>query len=137
MQVLAGLLLAVVLFGALPAAAGTVTGTVRNGTTGALVPNQDVVLIQLAGGMETIANTKTDAQGRVTLDHPAIGTGPLLIRVPYRGINFHQPVPPGRPVADVEVFEPTNDPRAFVVAARTIIVQPDGQSLLVGEEYSI
>lgn len=128
---------AAILLLASSASAGTLTGVVRNGTSGAVVPNQDVVLIQLQGGMETVASTTTDAQGRFTLDHPSIGQGPMLVRVPYRGVNFHQNVPPGRAVADVEVFEPTTDPAAVEVMSRAIIFQPNGPSLLVGEEYSI
>jgi hypothetical protein len=119
------------------ASAGTLTGVIRNGTNGSLVPNQDVVLIQLQAGMETVASTKSDPQGRYSLDHPAIGQGPVLVRVPYRGVNFHQNVPPGRSVADVEVFEPTTDPGSVEVLSRAIIFQPNGAVLLVGEEYSI
>ena len=119
------------------ASAGTVTGVVRNGTTGAVVASQDVVLIQLQGGMETVANTKTDAQGRYTLEHPSAGQSPVLIRVNYRGVNFHQSVPPGRGVADVEVFDSTSDPAAVEVVSRAIIFQPNGPSLLVGEEVSL
>jgi hypothetical protein len=126
-----------ILLAATSASAGTVTGVVRNGTTGTVVTGQDVVLIQLQGGMETVANTKTDAQGRYTLEHSSVGQAPVLIRVNYRGVNFHQPVPPGRGVADVEVFEPTTDPAAAEIVSRAIIFQPNGPSLLVGEEYSI
>ena len=130
-------LLVCVLAFAQAASAGTLTGTVHNGTTGKAVAGQDVVLIQLQGGMETVASTKTDAQGRYALDHPSIGAAPVLIRVPYRGVNFHQNVPPGRSVADVEVFEPTTDPAAMEILSRSIIVQPNGATLIVGEEYSI
>lgn len=129
--------LLILLLAAASASAGTVTGVVRNGTTGTAVAGQDVVLIQLQGGMETVANTKTDAQGRYTLEHPSVGQAPVLIRVNYRGVNFHQSVPPGRGVADVEVFEPTTDPAAAEIVSRAIIFQPNGPSLLVGEEYSI
>lgn len=119
------------------AAAGTVTGVVRNGTTGSAVSGQDVVLITLQGEMETVATTTTDSQGRYTLDHPSVGQGPVLIRVNYRGVNFHQSVPPGRNVADVEVFEPTTDPAAAEIVSRAIIFQPNGPTLLVGEEYAV
>ncbi len=117
--------------------AASLTGTVRNGTTGAPAAGVDVVLIQLQGGMEAVADTKTDAQGRYHLDHDAIGRQPMLVRVSYRGVNFHQPVPPGRDTADVEVFEPTANARVAKVTSRLIVVQPNGAILLVGEEYSI
>ena len=48
-------LLALLMVGA--AAAGTLSGVVRNGTTGAAAAGVDVVLIQLQGGMEAVANS--------------------------------------------------------------------------------
>ncbi len=120
-----------------PALAGTLSGTVRNGTTGAVVPNQDIILIQLQGGMQAVATFKTDSQGRYTMDHPAIGAAPVLVRVQYRGVNYHQNVPPGRATADVEVFDSSTDFSMLHVFQRIIVVQPNGTALLVGEEYSV
>ena len=119
------------------AGAGTLTGVVRNGTTRAAVANADVVLIQLQGGMETVANTKTDAQGHYRIEHPAIGRQPMLVRVNYHGVNFHQSLPPGRETANVDVLEPTTDASVLQVASRLIVVQPNESVLLVGEEYSV
>jgi Carboxypeptidase regulatory-like domain len=119
------------------ALAGTVTGVVRNGTTGAPAAGVEVVLIQLQGGMEAVANTKTDAQGHYRFEHSVIGRQPMLIRVNYRGVNFHQSLPPGRDAVDVEVFEPTADASVVQVASRLIAVQPNGSVLLVGEEYTV
>ena len=70
----------------------------------------DVLLIQLQGGMQTVASTKTDAEGRYHFDNPAIGGGPMLIRAVYRGVFFHQPLTPGTTSVDVTVFEPTTNP---------------------------
>lgn len=117
--------------------AGTVSGVVRNGTNGSVAADVDVILIQLQGSMEAVANTKTDAQGRYHLEHPSIGLQPMLVRVSYRGVNFHQAVPPGRNVADVEVFEQTTNASAMQVASRVIVVQPDGPHLVAGEEYTV
>jgi hypothetical protein len=78
------------------AAAGTLTGVVRNATTSRLAPGQEITLIQLRGGMEAVATTKSDGQGRYRFDHPALGQAPMLVRVNYRGVNYHQSVPPGR-----------------------------------------
>ncbi|MBI3668544.1 MAG: carboxypeptidase regulatory-like domain-containing protein [Acidobacteria bacterium] len=124
-------------FAAGTASAGTVTGVVRNATTGAPAAGVEVVLLQLQGGMETVANTKTDAQGRYHLEHSGIGRQPMLVRVSYRGVNFHQSLPPGRDTADLEVFEPTADARAVQVASRLIFLQPNGPTLLIGEEFTV
>jgi hypothetical protein len=135
----AALLVALFAFSATPqmARAGTVDGTVKNGTTGKIEAGADVILIQLQGGMQPVAKTKTDAQGHYHFDNPQLGTGPMLIRVVYRGVNYHEPITPGKTVADVEVFEPTTQPNAFSVANHALILQANGSDLMVGEEYMI
>ena len=87
--------------------------------------------------MQPVANTKTDADGHYKFDNPTLGTAPMLLRAVYRGVNYHEPVPPGKTTADVEVFEPTDKPSAVSVTAHAIILQPDGSDLDVGEEYNI
>jgi hypothetical protein len=121
-----------------PAAAGSVSGTVTNGTTGKPAAGAEVILIQLQGGMQPVANTKTDSSGHYSFENAGLGAGaPMLIRVVYRGVNYHEPVPPGKTTADVQVFEPTDRPTAFAVSNHAIIVQPNGADLMVGEEYAI
>jgi hypothetical protein len=117
--------------------AATMHGTVKNGTTGKPAAEVEVILIQLQGGMQPVLNTKTDAQGQFTFDFPAIGTQPMLLRAVYRGVNFHQPLPPGQNEAQVEVFEPSRDPKTIEVESHFVIFQPNGATLVVGEEYSI
>jgi hypothetical protein len=118
-------------------AAGTVTGVVRNGTDGKAAAGVDVILIQLQGGMQPVANTKSDDKGAYKFDFPAIGQQPMLIRAVYRGVMFHQPLPPGRNTADVTVYEPSADSKMVNVGSRVIVLQPNGDNLLVGEEYAL
>ena len=122
---------------ALPASAGTVSGTVKNGTTNQPVAHTDVILLQLQGGMQAVATVKTDASGHFTINNSVLGTAPMLLRVPYKGIFYHQPVTPNTPTVDVTVYEPTRDPNSFAVTSRAIILQPKGSDLVVGEEYTI
>ncbi len=119
------------------AQAGTVHGTVKNGTTGKPAPGVAVMLIQLQGGMQPVANTQSDAQGKFMFDNPNLGAQPMLVRAVYRGINFHQPVPPGKSDVEVAVYEPTKDPKAIAVTTRVVFFQPNGSTLIVGEEYSL
>jgi len=119
------------------ATAGTLNGTVKNGTTGQVAAGADVILIQLQGGMQPVANTKTDAQGQFHFDNPQLGSGPMLVRVVYKGVNYHEPITPGKMTATIEVFEPTSDPKSFTIANHAIILQPNGADLMVGEEYMI
>ncbi|MBZ5501736.1 MAG: hypothetical protein LAN59_05750 [Acidobacteriia bacterium] len=132
-------ILASLLLGLLASAslAGTVAGTVRNGTTGKPAVGVEVILIQLQGTMQPVANTKTDSQGHYQFDHSMLGTAPMLLRAVYRGVNYHEPVPPGTTTADLQVFEPTDKPSAFRVTAHAIILQPTGSDLVVAEEYNI
>jgi Carboxypeptidase regulatory-like domain len=122
---------------ALPAAAGTVSGTVKNGTTNRPVAAADVILLALQGGMQAVATVKTDASGHFTITNDALGTAPMLLRVPYKGVLYHEPVPPNTPSVQIEVYEPTSDPHSFAVTTRAIILQPKGSDLAVGEEYTI
>jgi 5-hydroxyisourate hydrolase-like protein (transthyretin family) len=122
---------------ALPAAAGTLTGVVRNLTTGQAAPGQNVVLMDMQAGMDVLATARTDAQGRYRLEHATIGRGPVLVRVQYQGVNYHTNVQPGRETADVEIFEATSNAAVMTIATRMVVVQPNGPVLLVGEEFTI
>jgi hypothetical protein len=117
--------------------AGTVRGTVKNGTTGKPGAGVEVILIQLQGGMQPVSNSKTDAQGQFSFDHPSLGAQPMLIRAVFHGVNFHQPVPPGKSEVEVEVFEPTQDPKTITIPTHIVILQPNGSNLIVGEEYAV
>lgn len=112
-------------------------GTVKNGTTGKPAAGIEVILIQLQGGMQPVLNTKTDAQGQFSFDFPAIGTQPMLLRAVYRGVNFHEPLPPGTNDVQMEVFDPSRDPKTIKVGTHFVVFQPNGATLIVGEEYSI
>ncbi len=124
-------------FAAIPSFAGTVTGTVTNGTTKKPAAGVEMILIQLQGGMQPVANTKTDADGHYRFDHPSLGAGPMLIRGVYRGVNYHEPATPDKTTVDMTVYEPTDKPGAFTVTVHAIIVQPTGSDLTVTEEYTI
>jgi hypothetical protein len=117
--------------------AGTLHGTVKNGTTGKVAAGVEVVLIQLQGGMQPVANTKTDAQGQFSFDNPTLGTGPMLVRAVFHGVNFHQPATPGKTEMEIEVFDPTQDAKTISVPTHIVIFQPNGPRLVVGEEYSV
>lgn len=120
-----------------PVFSATVSGKVTNKTTNKAVAGADVILLQLQGGMEAVASTKTDAGGNFTIDNSLIGTAPMLLRVPYQGVLYHQPVPPGTNTANVDVYDATTNLRGIVVSTRAIVLQPKDSNLLVGEEYTI
>ncbi len=133
------MMIAALVMAALPAAAGTVTGVVRNGTTGQVAGGVKVILLQLQSGMQDVAETQTDAQGRFQLSNPQIGQQPMLLRAVYRGVFYHSPIPPGQSDAniDISIYEPTTDASAFQVLHHIVALEPQGSSLMVGEEYDI
>lgn len=119
------------------ASATTFTGTVQNGTTGKPAANVDVVLLNLAGNMEAVANTKTDTQGKYQLAYNQTGQMPLLVRAIYKGVNFHAMMPPGTITADVKVYEPTTSPATVQIPTHLIVFQPNGSALAVDEIFTI
>jgi hypothetical protein len=131
-------ILVAALLAVVPAAsAGTLSGVVTNGTNGKKVAHADVTLISLAGGMQELTTTQTGADGRYSFNRPEIGLGPMLIRVTYQSVSYHQQSPPGRETVDMTVFDAGAPAAAVQISMRTIIFQPNGQRLLVGEEYVI
>jgi hypothetical protein len=116
---------------------GSVTGTIKDGTRGTPAASVQVELIDLQGGMDTVATTRTDAQGRFHFENPGLGRRPMLLRAVYRGVNFHEPVPPGTATVSVEVYDPSKDPKTISIPSLAVVFQPSDTSLLVGEEYTV
>jgi hypothetical protein len=119
------------------AQAGTVRGTVKNGTTGQPAAGVELTLVQPMGGMQELAHVKSGAQGEFTFEHPNLGAQPMLVRASYRGVNFNSAVPPGSSTVQVDIFEPSKDPKTIDVPSHFVIFQPDGSTLKVAEEYQI
>ncbi len=123
--------------GAGGASATTISGVVHNGTTGKVASGVDIILLNLQNGMDSVATTKTDAQGHFELNYTPNGQTPMLVRASYKGVNFHAMLPPGQMTADVQIYEPASDANTVKIPTRIVYFQPDGTNLLVGEEYDI
>jgi hypothetical protein len=109
------------------AAAQTLTGTVKNGTTGKPAAGDDVVLIKLGQGMEEAGRTKTDASGHFRFD---LGeAGPHLIRAIHQGVTYHQMAPPGTNSADVTVYDVAKKVDGLSVTADVMRFQAQGNEL--------
>ena len=119
------------------ARAGTVRGTVKNGTTGQAGVGVELTLIAPMGGMQELAHAKSGAQGEFTFDHPNLGTQPMLVRATYHGIHFNAMAPPGTSTLQVDIFEPSKDPKTIDVPSHFVVFQPNGDTLKVAEEYQV
>src|SRR5256886_14662361 len=86
------------------AEAGTVRGTVMNGTTGKAAAGIELILIQLQGGVQEVAHSKSGAQGGFTFEHPRLGAQPMLVRAGDHGGNFNHAVAPGTATAQGDIF---------------------------------
>src|SRR5215472_2992556 len=119
------------------AQAGTVRGTVKNGTTGQVAAGVELTLVAPMGGMQELAHAKSGAEGEFTFDHPNLGTQPMLVRATYHGIHFNAMAPPGTSALQVDVFESSKDPKTIDVPSHFVVFQPSGNTLKVAEEYQI
>ena len=85
-------------------AADTLTGTVKNSTTGKPAAGDEVVLLKLGQSMEKAGHTKTDANGKFsfTLDD---AQSPHLVRATHEGVTYHRIAPPGTTSVELEVYD--------------------------------
>ncbi len=110
------------------AAAQTLTGTVTNGTTNKPAAGDEVILINLANGMDVAANTKADSSGKYSFKLTG-EPGPHLIRAVHQGVTYHQMAPPGVNTADVNVYDVATKVADLSVTADVLRFQADSGTL--------
>jgi hypothetical protein len=117
------------------AGAETLTGTVKNGTTGKPAAGDDVVLIKLGNGMEEAARTKANATGNFSfkLDDQ----GPHLIRAIHQGVTYHRMAPPGTTSVEVEVNDVAKKLDGISVTADVNRVQAEQGQLEVVRLFAV
>ena len=89
------------------ASAATLGGTVTNATSGKPAAGDDIVLLSLSQGMQEVAHSKTDAQGKFSFNFESNGT-PHMVRVTHDGVNYFPqsgPVGPNVSTVDVTVYD--------------------------------
>lgn len=114
--------------------AAQITGTVTNATTNKPSVGDEVVLLSLANGMDEVAKTKTDSQGRYTLNVPNEGVQ-HLVRVARQSVNYFKSAPPGATTADITVYDAATQVDGLTTDARVFHLQASGGSLEVEESY--
>ena len=104
------------------AAAQTLTGTVKNSTTGKPAAGDEVVLLKLGQGMDETGRTKTDAKGQFTfkLDD---SQAPHLVRAIHQDVTYHRMAPPGTTSVALEVYDVTKKVDGITVVADIMRVQ--------------
>ena len=117
------------------ALAEPVTGTVTNLTNNKPAAGDDVVLLQLAQGMQELSRTKTDARGHFTIDVPAQGLH--LLRVTHDRANYFKPIQPGTQSVDMEVYSAAPQVDGITLDADVIRMETSGNGLRVIEHFFI
>jgi len=121
-------LLATILTLALSAAAQTLSGSVTNGTTNKPAAGDEVILINLANGMDVAGSTKADSAGKFSFKLTG-GPGPHLIRAVHQGVTYHQMAPPGTDSVEVKVYDVANKVAELGVTADVLRFQADGSTM--------
>jgi hypothetical protein len=118
------------------AAAQTLTGTVKNSTTGKPAAGDEVVLLKLAQGMEEAGRTKADAQGHFTfkLDD---AQSPHLVRAIHQEVTYHRMAPPGTTSVELEVYDVGKKIDGITVIADIMRIQAAQGQIEVVREFGV
>ena len=117
------------------ASAQTLSGTLKNGTTGKPAAGDDVILIKLGQGMEEAARTKSDANGHFSFNLP--DNGPHLIRAVHEGVTYHSMAPPGSSSVEVQVFDVAKKLADISVTADVMRFQAQGNQLQATRLFAV
>jgi hypothetical protein len=117
------------------AAAQTLTGTVKNATTGKPSAGDEVVLLSLGQGMEEAGRTKADAKGNFSFKLD--GEGPHLVRVIHQEVTYHRMAPPGTTSVEVEVYDVSKKIDGIEVIADIMRFQASGGQLQIERTFAV
>ena len=125
------LLLVVLALSLSHAQAQTLSGTVTNATTNKPAAGDEVILINLANGMDVAGSTKVDSAGKFSfkIDASNGAGGPHLIRAVHQGVTYHQIAPPGTNSVEVKVYDVEKKVGALSLTADVFRIQADSTSL--------
>ncbi len=134
------LLAAVVVACAWPVA-GAVSGTVRNGTTGAGAPGVTLTLSSFLGGMTPVEETVTDSEGQFAFakELPAVSAGQPFagaIRAELDGINYTEILRADDALDSVTITVYAASAEDIASPAnRVLILEPGGEEMVVRESF--
>jgi len=115
--------------------AQTLTGTVKNATTGKPAAGDEVVLLSLAQGMEESGRTKADSKGNFSFKLD--GEGPHLVRVIHQEVTYHRMAPPGTTSVVVEVYDVGKKIEGIELIADIMRFQAANGQLQIEREFAV
>jgi hypothetical protein len=118
------------------AAAQTLTGTVKNATTGKPSAGDEVILFKLGQGMEESGHATSDAQGKFSfkLDDTQ---SPHLVRAVHQDVTYHKMAPPGTTSVEVPVYDVAKKVDGINVVADIMRIQSAQGQLEVVREFGL
>jgi len=125
----------VVLLLAAAASAQTLTGVVKNATTGKPGAGDEVILITLGNGMEEAGRTKADSKGNFSFKLEQ--QGPHLVRVIHQEVTYHRMAPPGTTSVEVEVYDVGKSVEGIEVVADIMRFQAQQGQLQVERTFAV
>ena len=128
--------LAAVLILATLAPAQTLTGTVKNSTTGKPAAGDEVILLKLGQGMEEAGRTKADAKGQFSfkLDD---AQSPHLVRAIHQDVTYHRMAPPGTTSVELDVYDVGKKVEGLEVVVDVVRAQVEQGQLEVVREFDV
>ncbi|MFL6307224.1 MAG: hypothetical protein ACJ72H_27135 [Candidatus Sulfotelmatobacter sp.] len=124
-----------VLLLAAAASAQTLTGVVKNATTGKPGAGDEVILITLGNGMEEAGRTKADSKGNFSFKLEQ--QGPHLVRVIHQEVTYHRMAPPGTTSVEVEVNDVGKSIEGIEVVADIMRFQAQQGQLQVERTFAV
>jgi hypothetical protein len=118
------------------ASAQTLTGTVKNATTGKPSAGDEVVVFKLGQGMEESGRTKTDAKGQFSfkLDD---AQAPHLVRAIHQDVTYHRMAPPGTTSVAIDVYDVAKKVDGIEVIADIMRIQAAQGQVAVTREFGV
>ena len=118
------------------AAAQTLSGTVKDSTTGKPSPGDEVVLFKLDQRMEESGHTRTDGAGlfHFKLEDPQAAH---LVRVIHQGVGYHHLAPPGAASVAIEVYDVAAKVDGIKVFADIMRVRSAKDQIIVTREFVV
>src|ERR1700681_7151 len=129
-------ILLTILLLSLSAGAQSLTGTVKNVTTGNPAVGDEVVLLSLGQAMEEAGRTRTDSKGKFSFKLDG-SQGPHLIRAIHQDVTYHRMAPPGTTSLEVEVYDVGKKIDGIEVVADIMRVQTGQGYLEFTREFAV
>src|SRR5262249_60939290 len=101
-----------------------------------LAGGDEVVLLNLAEGMQEAARTKTDDKGNFSFNLSDTGL-PHLIRVIPQGVTYHRMAPPGTTSVEAQVYDVAKKVDGISVTADVMRIQAENNNLEVVRVFAI